>query len=118
MTKEITFLAQFTNFKFIKSTGTWRIELDLFEKDRDQVPIHSTFLEKVVKVTYSEYDENNLSQSKLEKLFSDQRIQTYLGTSGTEETKLEIQSRTGVDFKTISDSATDAIIDKLYKAIE
>ena len=116
-TPEVNFLAHFVGMKYLKSTGTWRLELDLFEKDVAIVPDHAKHVNKVVKVSYSEYQEGECQTEKLSNLLEDVEIQSLLGTNGVEETKTALEARTGLKFDDLDSTQINEIIQRIYKSI-
>ena len=110
MSGEIKFKAHLIGFKYLKSTGTWRIELDLFEEDKHQIPIHVTNVNKIIDVRYSEWIDPLTVNTNLLDLLDDVDLQSTLGTSGREETKEMLEKRTSTDFSSIDQSSLENII--------
>ena len=112
---EVKFLGQIVGFKYMESTGTWRLEIDLFQKDKDQVPVHVKYIETTVDVCYSEHIDDDSHLNRLGSLLNDIELQTLLNTSGPEETQSAIESRANILFEDMDPEEIHNIITIIKK---
>ena len=117
--EEIECLAHFVGIKYLKSTGTWRLELYLFEKDMDLVPEHVKYINKIVKIRYKEYQEGEEVENRnLSNLLESEELQMLLGTNNVVETKKELEKRTGIQFENLTIPEINDIVKKVKKSFE
>ena len=116
MILSMKFKAHFIGFKYLKSTGTWRMELDLFQEDKSQVPDHVANIEKIIDVSYTEWIDPMISMGVTD-LFNDSELQLLLGTNDPESTRSAIEKRTGVNFSDPSEEEMTEIIDTIKKSM-
>lgn len=114
---KLEFKAHFAGFKYLKSNHIWRIELDLFEEDKELIPEQTKFLEKVVTIKMAEW-EDPLKSSDLNILLNDPALQVALGVSSEEEAIEAIEKRTSINLSDLDNNGLVSVINQIKDAIK